>query len=176
MSSSNPPSLPPPSLSLSLSHTHTHTHIWDINPGSGFLLGKVINFPPFVEPEGSLHSLPQPAACPSPKPHESTLSFPTFRPTFIVPIYTLIFKVILSVKFPHQNPTRFSLLLHVCHILRPSHPLCTTIQILFGKDYEPWSSLLLSFLQHSYEIWLLTDVPMTQCSNVLRRFRSCIYT
>ena len=99
------------SLSLSLSHTHTPTNTWNINPRSGFLLRKVINFPPFVESDGSLHSLPQPAPCPSPKPHESSLSFPTLIPTSNISIYTLVFRQVSSPK----SYTLFSSPLYVPH-------------------------------------------------------------
>lgn len=77
---------------------------------------------------------------------------------------------LFSFRFPHQSSAFISLLSYTCHPSCVSHSCFN--QIVFGEDYEPWSSWLCSFLQ----CWVTSSVVgpnMFLSTHFLNTFSLC---
>jgi len=70
-------------------------------------------------------------------------------------IYACVFQVVLSLRFPHQNPVYASPLPHTRYIPRPSHSSWFDHRKIFGEQYRSLSSSLCSFFQSSVTSFLL---------------------
>jgi len=79
--------------------------------------------PHFIEPEGSLPQSQVPATCPYPEPARSSpyphIPLPEDPSYHHPPIYDRVSKVVLSLRFPHQNPVFTSPLPHSRYIPSP---------------------------------------------------------
>jgi len=82
------------------------------------------NFPPFMEPEGSLLSLQDPATCPYPGPDQSSpwppSNFLKIHLNIILPSMPGSSRWSLSLRFPQQD-TIYAYPPHMCYMSHPSH-------------------------------------------------------
>jgi hypothetical protein len=100
-----------------------------LTPWSRVLLEKLTgcslsrNSPRFMEPEGLLPHSQASATCPYPEPAQSSphTHFPKIRLNIILPSKPGSPQWSPSLRFPHQNPVRPSLLPHTRYMPRPSH-------------------------------------------------------
>jgi hypothetical protein len=117
-----------------------------------------------MELEGSLLHSQAPAICPCTKPQKCSqcLPIPLLKHSCIIIIIIIIIslfpstprscKWLLSLRSPHQNPVRTSLVSHTCHIPRPSHIIYLITRIIFREEYRSWSSSSCSLLHSRYII------------------------
>ena len=120
-----------------------------------------------MEPDDSLSSSQQPTPCPYFEPDQSSSSP---RPPPLSYSIKIHFNIKLpstyryskwtpSLNVPHPNPVCPSPLPHTCYNPCPSLLLDLIASIIFGAEYETWSSSLCSFLQSPVTCPSLAWVP-----------------
>jgi hypothetical protein len=126
--------------------------------------------PHFMEPEGSLPRLQEPATCPYPKPEQSysCLLFPLLEDTFeyYPPMYAYDLQVDSFYLVSLPNHVCTPPVLHTCHTPSQSHSSWLFGRIIFGEEYRSLRYSLGSVLHSPVTLSLLGPSYLLQHPNL----------